>query len=99
VILPYVIVHNRSAIEPQLRVIARTLDLAGEPFAAFFDWVLEFRRRLRIPHTLAEIGVSLKDPDTIGREAGARSVRGQAILCPPMPAPTRGCSVRRSRAI
>jgi len=69
VILPYVIVHNRPAIEPQLRVIARTLDLAGEPFAAFFDWVLEFRRRLRIPHTLADIGVTLKDPDTIGREA------------------------------
>jgi len=69
VILPYVIVHNRPAIGAQLRVIARTLDLAGEPFAAFLDWVLEFRRRLRIPHTLAELGVTLDDPDTIGREA------------------------------
>jgi alcohol dehydrogenase class IV len=69
VILPYVLVHNRPAIEPQLRVIARTLDLPGEPFAAFFDWVLAFRQRLHIPHTLAEIGVTLKDPDTIGREA------------------------------
>jgi len=69
VLLPYVIVHNRSAIGPQLRVIARTLDLAGEPFTAFLDWVLEFRRRLRIPHTLAELGVTLDDPDTIGREA------------------------------
>ena len=69
VLLPYVIVHNRPAIGPQLRVIARTLDLSGEPFAAFFEWVLEFRKRLRIPHTLAEIGVTLDDPDTIGREA------------------------------
>ncbi len=69
VLLPYVIVHNRSAIGAQLRVIARTLDLAGDPYAAFLDWVLEFRRRLRIPHTLAELGVTLDDPDTIGREA------------------------------
>jgi alcohol dehydrogenase class IV len=69
VILPYVIVHNRSAIEPQLRVIARVLDLHGEPGAAVLDWVLEFRRRLKIPHTLAEIGVTLDNPEVIGREA------------------------------
>jgi alcohol dehydrogenase class IV len=69
VILPYVILHNRSAIEPQLRVIARVLDLRGEPFAAVLDWVLEFRKRLKIPHTLAEIGVTLDNPEVIGREA------------------------------
>jgi len=69
VILPYVILHNRSAIEPQLAVIARVLDLHGEPFAAVLDWVLEFRKRLKIPHTLAEIGVTLDNPEVIGREA------------------------------
>ena len=69
VILPYVIVHNRSAIESQLRVIARVLDLQGEPGAALLDWVLEFRKRLKIPHTLAEIGVTLDNPEVIGREA------------------------------
>ncbi len=69
VILPYVIVHNRPAIEAQLAVIARVLDLKGEAFAAVFDWVLEFRQRLKIPHTLAEIGVDLHNPDVIGHEA------------------------------
>ena len=69
VILPYVILHNRSAIEPQLGVIARVLDLHGEPGAAVLDWVLEFRKRLKIPHTLAEIGVTLDNPEVIGREA------------------------------
>jgi len=34
VLLPYVIVHNRRAIESHLPVIARTLNLPGEPFAA-----------------------------------------------------------------
>jgi len=69
VVLPYVIVHNRRAIEPHLSVIARTLNLPGEPFAAVFDWVLAFRKRLNIPHSLAEIGVPLSNPDAIGHEA------------------------------
>ena len=69
IIMPYVIVHNRPAIEPQLKVIARVLDLKGESCAAVFDWVLEFRKRLKIPHTLADIGVTLDKPDTIGHEA------------------------------
>ena len=69
IIMPYVIMHNRPAIELQLKVIARVLDLKGEPFAAVFAWLLEFRKRLKIPHTLAEIGVTLDKPDTIGREA------------------------------
>ena len=69
VLLPYVIVHNQPAIESHLPVIARTLNLSGEPFDAFFEWVLAFRKRLGIAHTLAEIGVTLRNPDTIGHEA------------------------------
>ena len=69
VVLPYMIVHNRPAIESRLAIVARTLNLKGEAFAAVFDWVLEFRKRLEIPHSLAEIGVPLSNPDTIGHEA------------------------------
>ena len=69
ILLPNVIVHNRRAIESHLPVIARTLNLPGEPFAAVFDWVLGFRKRLSIPHSLSEIGVPLSNPDTIGHEA------------------------------
>src|SRR5690242_13334766 len=61
VLLPYVIAYNRPAIATQLEVIARTLDLKGEPFGALFEWVLGFRRRLKIPPTLADIGVPAKD--------------------------------------
>ena len=70
VLLPYILVHNRAAIETRLAFIARTLDLHGEPFGALFEWILAFRRRLRIPHALAELGVTLRDPQTIGQEAG-----------------------------
>ena len=69
IVLPYMMAHNRPVIGPQLAVIARVLDLKGEPFAAVFDWVLEFRQRLKIPHKLADIGVTLDKPDTIGQEA------------------------------
>jgi len=69
VLLPYVIRYNRPAIESHLAVIARSLNLAGEPFTAVFDWVLEFRRRLNIPHTLAELGVPATQADLIGQEA------------------------------
>ena len=69
VLLPYVLAHNRPAIGSQLAVIARTLNLSGEPSAAVFDWVLGFRKRLNIPHTLAEIGVPLTNPEVIGKEA------------------------------
>ena len=69
VLLPYVMVHNRAAIEAHLAIIARVLNLPGEPYAALFEWVLGFRERLRIPHSLAEIGVPSRDAALIGREA------------------------------
>ena len=69
VLLPYLVVHNRSAIGAQLAVIARVLDLKGDPYQAFLDWVLAFRKRLGIPHSLADIKVPLDDPELVGREA------------------------------
>jgi alcohol dehydrogenase class IV len=69
VLLPYILVHNRTAIEARVAVIARTLDLHGEPFGALFEWILAFRSRLGVPHSLAELGVTLRDPQTIGQEA------------------------------
>jgi alcohol dehydrogenase class IV len=69
VLLPYILVHNRVAIEARLAVIARTLDLHGDPFGALFEWILAFRSRLGVPHSLAELGVTLRDPQTIGQEA------------------------------
>jgi alcohol dehydrogenase class IV len=69
VLLPYVIAHNRPALASQLPVIARALSLGGEPYTAVLEWVLGFRRRLNIPHTLAGIGVPLAKVELIGQEA------------------------------
>ena len=71
VILPYVMRHNRAAIADKTVIIARQLGLAAPGFDSLFDWVLEFRRALGIPHTLAQIGVSLDNAAVIGAEAAA----------------------------
>ena len=71
VILPYVMVHNRDAIAERMRTVARLLDLPKPGFEAVLTWVLDFRRQLKIPHTLAEIGVNTNNSAVIGTEAAA----------------------------
>ena len=69
VILPYVMTFNRRAIADKTDVIARVLDLPARGFDGFLAWVLEMRRALGIPHSLADIGVSADQAAIIGREA------------------------------
>ena len=69
VILPYVMIFNRRAIADKTDVIARVLDLPARGFDGFLAWVLEMRRALGIPHSLADIGVSADQAAIIGREA------------------------------
>jgi alcohol dehydrogenase class IV len=69
VILPYVITFNRIAIAEKTEIIARVLNLPAPGFDGFLDWVLQMRRELGIPHSLADIGVSADKAAIIGREA------------------------------
>src|ERR1700722_12043439 len=80
VVLPYVMAFNRDAIAEKTDIIARVLDLPVRGFEGFLGWVLEFRRELGIPHSLAEIGGSAGKADIIGREAAIDpSVGGNPI--------------------
>jgi alcohol dehydrogenase class IV len=69
VILPYVVTFNRRAIETKADVISRVLDLPTRGFDGFLAWVLDMRRELGVPHSLADIGVSVDKAAIIGREA------------------------------
>jgi alcohol dehydrogenase class IV len=71
ILLPYVMIFNRQAIETKCATIARLLDLPEPGFDSLFEWVLELRRKLGIAHTLAEIGVTADNAEHIGREAAA----------------------------
>jgi alcohol dehydrogenase class IV len=65
VVMPYVLVFNRPAIEEKLTRLARYLDLPNPGFQAVLDWVLQLRREIGIPHTLGELGVKPADIDRL----------------------------------
>jgi len=77
VVMPYVLVWNRRAIEDKMVRLAAYLGLVSHSFDGFLDWVLRLRDHVGIPDTLAEIGVkeehaaefapqALADPSTGG---------------------------------
>lgn len=71
VLMPYMLVFNRSAIEERLARLAGYIGLADASFAGFLDWIVELRARLAIPHTLPELGVSAADLERIAAMAEA----------------------------
>ena len=58
VVMPYVLVFNRSAIEEKLTELARYLGIEKPGFDGVLQWILDLRRAIGIPHTLKEIGVT-----------------------------------------
>ena len=61
VVMPYVLVWNRPAIEERIVALANYLDLQGG-FDGFLEWVLALRKAIDIPHDLTQLGVK---PDAI----------------------------------
>jgi alcohol dehydrogenase class IV len=71
VVMPYVLAFNRSAIAQRMAALARYLDLAAPSFDAVLDWILDLRRRLDIPNTLSDLGVT---PDHVAQLAPMAAV-------------------------
>lgn len=57
ILLPYVMVANRTAIGDKMRRLAGVLALPEHDFAAVLNWVLALRHKLAIPDTLGALGV------------------------------------------
>lgn len=57
VVMPYVLEWNRAAIDEKLSRLAAWLGLREHSYAGVLGWVLDLRRDIGIPNTLAEIGV------------------------------------------
>jgi alcohol dehydrogenase class IV len=68
VIMPYVLLANRPAIEERFGRLARTLEIDGG-FDGVIDWVLSFRRDLFVAHSLAELGVDVSRIDELAEKA------------------------------
>lgn len=60
ILMPYVLVWNRQAIEHKMVILARVLDLSSDKdgFDAVLAWLLDLRATLGIPNSLAELGVT-----------------------------------------
>jgi alcohol dehydrogenase class IV len=72
VVMPYVLVFNRPAVEEKLARLAAYLGLPadrGSGFDSVLDWVLGLRDRFAIPHTLADLGVRTDDLDALAEAA------------------------------
>jgi alcohol dehydrogenase class IV len=69
VMFPYVLVCNKLAIADKIPHIARALDLPGRDFAAVLAWILALRKKLGVPHTLAQLGVTEADVKVIAADA------------------------------
>lgn len=69
ILLPYVLVKNRPAIEERIVAAARYIGLTDASFDGFLRWILQLRARLGIAHTLAEIGIEQNHAAMIGAAA------------------------------
>ena len=70
IVMPYVLVYNRAAIEPRIALLSLNLGL-GNSFDAFVQWVLELREATNIPHTLEAVGLTPEHIEPFARAAQA----------------------------
>lgn len=71
VLLPYVLVANRSGIERNAARLARYLELDDPSFDGLLAWVLELRQSVGIPASLALLGLTGEDAAQVGELAVA----------------------------
>jgi alcohol dehydrogenase class IV len=69
VLMPYVLKTNRDAIEPVICRLAGYLGLTEPDFEGFMSWLLDLRKQIGIPDSLAGIGIGAEQAEVIGRMA------------------------------
>lgn len=68
ILMPYVLIANRHAIDVKIKKLAGALELA-DGFDGFMTWLLQFRHAIGIEHTLAEIGIEKNQSKRIAQMA------------------------------
>lgn len=69
ILMPYVLKANRAEIETRIDRLTRYLGLAQTGFDGFLQWVLDLRKQLGIPHTLAALDIDLAQAELVGNMA------------------------------
>ena len=71
IILPYALKQNRDSIGEQIAYLCRVLDIKDTTVDGFIAFLLEFRKSLNIPNTLADIDVPIDRAVEVGIKAFA----------------------------
>jgi alcohol dehydrogenase class IV len=58
VVMPYVLAFNKRAIKDKMKRLAPYIGLRRASFGSVLDWILELRKSIGIPHSLAALGVT-----------------------------------------
>ncbi len=78
ILMPYVLTYNKDVIKDKIIKICHYLELKDKSFDGFINWVLDLRKKLKIPHKLSEVidkkdlnidrlsKMALEDPSTGG---------------------------------
>lgn len=69
ILMPYVLKANRAEIETRIDRLTRYMGLAQTGFDGFLQWVLDLRKQLGIPHTLAALDIDLAQAELVGNMA------------------------------
>jgi alcohol dehydrogenase len=69
ILLPYVLAFNGPAIGDRIAVLSRALDLPSRDAAGLLEWLVGFRNRIGIAHTLSDLGIPLDAADAVARLA------------------------------
>ena len=69
VVMPYVLAWNRSALDAKMSRLAAFLGLPHASFDGVLDWIVDLRRTIGVPHTLAELGVQEAHADAFAPQA------------------------------
>jgi len=69
ILMPYVLVANRPAIEDRITDLARAMGLNDQSLDGFLNWVLKLRQDVGIPYDLTAIGIDGAQAGKVGRMA------------------------------
>lgn len=75
IIMPYVLLANRAAIEDKIIRLADYLSLPNG-FDGFLDWILQLRMELGIEHSLLQLGIDHAQVDRLAKMATEDAAAG-----------------------
>jgi alcohol dehydrogenase class IV len=69
VVMPYVLSWNRPALGAKMQRLAAYLNLKQQSFSGVLNWILELRKSIGVPDTLAELGVEPRHAEAFAQQA------------------------------